>query len=121
MNHDDWARTLNPAVAPCLCTKAHNPKPLVNHSHHILPREWGGPDTPDNRVSLCPTGHYVVHTLLQHWVTAGHLQARPKGTNQYLYGIAEKGWMRHLATNGPPGPTPPAPPPPLSVGESLGR
>jgi hypothetical protein len=34
-------------------------------NHHIHPKEFGGPDEPDNMVYICPTGHSAVHELLR--------------------------------------------------------
>lgn len=34
------------------------------HTHHVWPTGRGGPDSPDNRVTVCANGHYSVHALL---------------------------------------------------------
>jgi len=50
---------------PCqLHTKTHTPNPHQNHFHHIWPLGDGGPNTADNRVVVCPTGHANIHVLL---------------------------------------------------------
>lgn len=55
----------------CPCVRNHTPEPRELHSHHIVPRSWGGPDTPTNRIALCPTGHVNTHHLLDAYVKAG--------------------------------------------------
>lgn len=32
--------------------------------HHVWPKGEGGPDTAENRVSLCANGHGAIHDLL---------------------------------------------------------
>ncbi len=48
----------------CRCVSNHRPPPLELHRHHIWPTFLGGPDTDDNVVYLCPTGHSSTHELL---------------------------------------------------------
>lgn len=50
---------------PCAVHRNHAPGPKQNHFHHILPLSWGGADTAENRIVICPTGHANVHLLLQ--------------------------------------------------------
>lgn len=52
---------------PCQLHKKHTPEPHVNHIHHIWPIGDGGPDISDNKIVVCPTGHYSVHDLLSHF------------------------------------------------------
>lgn len=49
------------------CTVHAEHAPRVNHPevHHVWPVGMGGPDVPENRVPLCPTGHTNVHDLLR--------------------------------------------------------
>lgn len=82
-------RTVDPSVAPCRCVSRHVPTTHRNHWHHIVPLAWGGPDTTENQVPLCPTGHDTVHVLLQRWVRAGG--PSPYGNN-HLEQIALRGW-----------------------------
>lgn len=52
--------------APCeVHDERHRPPSLVNQIHHIWPLGAGGPDTPDNRVVICATGHCNVHNLIR--------------------------------------------------------
>lgn len=52
---------------PCQIHNRHAPTPHVNHVHHVWPLGEGGPDISDNKVVVCPTGHYSIHDLLQHY------------------------------------------------------
>lgn len=84
-------RTVSPLVAPCACVGEHRPTSAMNHWHHVLPLSWGGSDLKENMVPLCPTGHAVVHVLLDRWRKAGAQQ--PIGrANRYLYDTAAAGW-----------------------------
>lgn len=49
---------------PCEVHREHTPRPHVNHVHHVWPRGQGGPDVPENKVVICPSGHYNTHRLL---------------------------------------------------------
>lgn len=48
----------------CVVHGYHWPKPLRTVKHHIVPEYLGGPDTKDNLVLVCDTGHYNIHRLL---------------------------------------------------------
>jgi hypothetical protein len=41
------------------------------HLHHIQPQADGGPDTQENIVAVCPTGHDAIHELLRAWNREG--------------------------------------------------
>jgi len=52
--------------------------PAEEEIHHVIPRgaPFGGPDTDDNKLPLCPTSHSSVHALLRACLKArktGHL------------------------------------------------
>jgi hypothetical protein len=53
-----------PSTAGCQVHKSHRPEPLLLHVHHIQPRGMGGADVAGNRVTVCPTGHFNIHTAL---------------------------------------------------------
>jgi hypothetical protein len=36
------------------------------HHHHILPREFGGEDTPENLITLCASHHRMLHAEMDH-------------------------------------------------------
>ncbi len=55
------------AAEVCDCVTEHRPTPMVYERHHILPLAWGGPDVPENVVTVCPTTHRGVHELLE-WI-----------------------------------------------------
>lgn len=61
--------------------------------HHIHPLGFDGPDTPDNWIYICPTGHTAVHELLRIWVKT---EAKPPWEIARYYHPAE----RHLAEEG---------------------
>jgi hypothetical protein len=50
---------------PCLLHNTHVPTSHINHIHHIWPRGYGGTDDAENKVIVCPTGHYNIHRLLE--------------------------------------------------------
>jgi hypothetical protein len=83
----------------CPCVASHSPQPVDVEIHHVLPTGWGGPDTADNRIPLCPTAHSSVH-----WLLAAY--RRHEGTppweirrrlGPYLRGVAAEGWERWVA------------------------
>lgn len=80
-------------VEPCGCLGDHRPTSWINHRHHVVPLAWGGPNTQDNLVTLCPTGHAVVHVLLDRWKRDGAV-AGPGRMNSWLYAVALDGWTR---------------------------
>ncbi len=49
---------------PCTVHLRHSPHSHINHRHHVWPLGRGGPDTRDNTVVVCPTGHANIHRLL---------------------------------------------------------
>ena len=55
---------------PCLVHKTHAPTPKVNCVHHVWPKGKGGPNIAANRVVVCPTGHYNIHSLLAEYEKA---------------------------------------------------
>jgi hypothetical protein len=58
--HDEIRQT----NLPCILHKHHIPTPRVNHEHHVWPLGDGGPNIPENKIVVCPTGHYNIHALL---------------------------------------------------------
>ena len=42
----------------------HRPVPLRFVQHHIQPQGMGGPDSPNNLVAVCDTGHFNIHRLM---------------------------------------------------------
>lgn len=86
---------LLPGPAVCVCVSVHVPRVHRFHVHHVQPRSWGGGDDPSNLVWLCPSGHYNVHALLNHYVRA---MGEPswelrRGFSPYTRGLAERAWV----------------------------
>lgn len=53
----------------CELHSVHVPEPLILHRHHVVPLEFQeltGVRVPDdnNLLTVCPTGHYNIHTLI---------------------------------------------------------
>jgi hypothetical protein len=100
-----------PRVSPsvnreCLCVAEHRPTPLAYESHHIWPLGMGGPDTPANRVWLCPTAHTNAHEILRELMRRGPLSWRdvldlfPVQVSRYAYRVALAGhraWLNNSA------------------------
>ena len=57
--------------------------------HHIWPTAYHGPDTPENKVKVCPSAHSDIHHLME-------LMLRGKTYGLHLYGPA----VRQLAKAG---------------------
>ncbi len=49
----------------CQVHRRHIPWVSDVEIHHIHPTGMGGPNTPDNQVDTCPTGHTNLHNLLR--------------------------------------------------------
>lgn len=68
------------------------------HTHHILPKEWGGVDVLSNRTKICAACHNDVHAYLD-WLEArgGELLPWPL-RRQWRYEVRElaiEGWRRY--------------------------
>lgn len=92
MSHDDGAT--------CLCMVEHRPAPLEYVEHHVVPTYLGGPDTPENRVWLCPTTHYNVHELLREFLRQSRVltfrecsRAWGPPVSEYAWQIARRGYI----------------------------
>lgn len=81
-------------MSGCKCVGQHVPEVHAPAVHHILPRSWGGPDVPANRVVLCPTTHENVHKLLNAYVHAGDVPAWSlrRSYSAYARGLAQLAW-----------------------------
>jgi hypothetical protein len=90
-------------TTPCPCSVRHQPAPLNLEVHHIQPTYLGGPDTPDNRVPICPTAHTNVHEILATFMRDGLLTWTQVGdrydtpVSRYAYGLAYVGYQRWAA------------------------
>lgn len=88
----------NPAMTdePCTFHRQHLPEPHINHRHHVWPLGDGGPDTAENRVVICPTGHANVHDLLtQYRLHAGVVSySVTRRYSRAERALAKTGWER---------------------------
>jgi len=48
----------------CVLHRYHSPVPASFDVHHVIPLSMDGPDTRDNLVVVCPTGHRNVHACI---------------------------------------------------------
>lgn len=48
----------------CRVHGSHRPEVITLHVHHVLPLSMGGPNLAENKVVVCPTGHFNVHAVL---------------------------------------------------------
>jgi hypothetical protein len=83
-------RTISPAKSPCLCVQKHVPAIRMVHIHHVIPKSWGGTDETKNLVSVCPSGHDIIHGMLRSWEKSGGVKIG--NNNPFLYSIALRGW-----------------------------
>ena len=58
-------------TAPCTVHATHQPTPHINEIHHVWPLGHGGPNVPENKITVCSTGHNSIHDLLDKWLKAG--------------------------------------------------
>lgn len=78
----------------CPCVSRHVPRPVVLHNHHIIPLSYGGPNTAENKILICPTAHYNIHKLLWHYNKNDGL---PPGSvrkhfSDFVQEYAARGW-----------------------------
>ncbi len=74
----------------------HRPRVSVADVHHVWPRGDGGPDIPENRVTLCVQSHRNVHELLNRYREAKGMPAREvlRGFSTKERALAATGWDR---------------------------
>lgn len=81
------------AKADCLLHAVHRPGikradgKFSVERHHIHPLEYDGPDTADNTVYVCPTGHTAIHELLRAEVKSG---GKAPWSIRRFYSVAER-------------------------------
>lgn len=85
-------------IQPCQFHNLHKPTNHLNHVHHVWPLAEGGPDIPDNKVVICPTGHANVHDLIDHYkMLMGHVSYDiTRQFSREERALAELGWKRML-------------------------
>jgi hypothetical protein len=85
----------------CYLHKTHSPEPLNAAIHHVLPKSWGGPDVESNKVTICPTGHENVHTILNWFVKFGGPDEVPGDyrirAGSTTWALALRAWEQHTA------------------------
>ncbi len=82
---------------PCDCVTNHVPVVVHTEQHHIHPLGMGGPDTPDNIISVCPSTHDATHRLLR--LTGYRYDGNPPWwvVREFPYAarrLAADGWAR---------------------------
>lgn len=60
--------------------------------HHIWPRGLGGPDTPDNKVSLCMNAHGSVHEVIRRLIKGNGDLADAEHFSSRVKKLAVQGW-----------------------------
>ena len=72
----------------------HWPKVRGIHMHHIWPLGMNGPDTQDNTVEVCPTGHMHIHMLIDLLLDhAGEVtREQTKGFTRNEIALARRGY-----------------------------
>lgn len=84
----------------CLCVGQHVPEAHVLNRHHILPKSWGGANTADNLVDVCPTTHENVHKLLDQHVRLGGVPPWDyrRRFSPFARDLAARAWAQRPAT-----------------------
>jgi hypothetical protein len=60
--------------APCQVHERHVPPTHINEHHHVWPKGDGGPDIPENVITVCASGHNSIHLLIDLFKTnQGHI------------------------------------------------
>ena len=83
-------------VLPCNCTAEHRPSVPYCHLHHLDPVGEGGPDTAENRISVCPATHDWTHVIFRGFQKAGKVIPRRIGQPRYAYRLAVRGYTRMI-------------------------
>lgn len=97
----------------CKCVADHNPNPMNDNKHHIVPLSWqrqAGIEllAEDNTVMLCPTAHENVHTLLNAYVRNNGVPPKWEVLQHYspfVRRLAERAvawWGEHASDEKPP-------------------
>jgi hypothetical protein len=75
----------------CHVHGSHRPAPLLLHVHHVQPLGMGGPDVETNKVTVCPTGHFNIHTVLAALVF-GHPVPKSTQNERHLAEVGYEMW-----------------------------
>lgn len=95
---DMMPRKVRADEQPCPCRATHEPGGPWNDEHHVLPLEYGGPDTTANKTVMCGPSHDWVHVVLRASKRARIFAPRPLGMTRYAYRVARMGWERMVET-----------------------
>lgn len=82
----------------CQVHGSHYPTPLRVVVHHLQPQAMGGLTTPENTVTVCDTGHFNVHRLLDDLLHG--VPMRKGGTRQERQ-LAQQGYDAWVAAGKP--------------------
>jgi hypothetical protein len=87
--------TLKPGTWVCALHSYHGTAvPIRGVVHHVLPRGAGGPDTAENRVTICANGHDAVHAVMWELVN-GRMPPKCSRTELRMARVGLSKW--HLA------------------------
>lgn len=82
---------------PCTVHRTHTPTSHINHKHHVWPLGHNGPDVAENKIVVCPTGHYNIHRLLEEYLAGAGVPPPYSVLKQFSRGereLAKLGYER---------------------------
>lgn len=75
---------------------AHKHSQLVPlEAHHVWPKQYHGPDTPANKVTICANAHSDTHYLLEAMLRQHPYDAREYGPGVRI--LATRGYLQVMA------------------------
>ncbi len=78
----------------------HSPPAPKTQIHHVVPKAWGGADTPENRIALCGTTHDAIHDLLNRAVKTKQLPGYGGGFGNAAVSLARRAVAEYLEATG---------------------
>jgi hypothetical protein len=63
---------------PCALHKYHAPEGMRRVVHHVWPKAWGGPESRNNVLPVCFTGHDDIHLILDEYLRLARLGLGPR-------------------------------------------
>ncbi len=88
LDHAYGGRPPLTTMVPCVLHTYHQPAPVFNHLHHVLPMGWGGKPNGET-ISVCPHGHTNLHAMLEEYRRYG---GPPPWLFLRGFGPAERHW-----------------------------
>ena len=74
----------------------HAHRDLVSYEiHHVWPTAYHGPDTPDNKVKICPNAHSDIHYLMERMLRRKTYNLTEYGPN--VHKLALRGYRSVMA------------------------